>query len=101
MSPAQEKRFSSAKQQAERIFNDEACRPRPHLASHKDIPGSHVVIQSTDPDEQTILEAAQIAAYYSKAKTPLRFPSTIQNTPRQKPNGANRVVTYDSQQTVL
>ena len=52
---------------------------RDHIWLHtKDIPGSHVVIQSTDPDEQTILEAAQIAAYLAKRKTPLRFPSTIQ-----------------------
>lgn len=59
---------------------------RDHIWLHtKDIPGSHVVIQSTDPDEQTILEAAQIAAYYSKAKK-LRFGSRrlYKNTPRQK-----------------
>lgn len=34
----------------------------------KDIPGSHVVIRSDNPTEETINEAAQIAAYYSKAR---------------------------------
>ena len=34
----------------------------------KDIPGSHVVIRSLEPAEETLLEAAKIAAYYSKAK---------------------------------
>lgn len=33
-----------------------------------DIPGAHVIIKSPDPSEQTLLEAAQLAAYYSKAQ---------------------------------
>ncbi|MCM3209412.1 Rqc2 family fibronectin-binding protein [Bacillus licheniformis] len=77
---------------------------RDHIWLHtKDIPGSHVVIQSTDPDEQTILEAAQIAAYYSKAKNSASVPvdyTKIRHV--KKPNGAKPgFVTYDSQQTVF
>ena len=34
----------------------------------KDIPGSHVIIRDSDPDEQTLLEAAQLAAYFSKGR---------------------------------
>ncbi|WP_411015518.1 NFACT RNA binding domain-containing protein, partial [Salmonella sp. s44703] len=34
----------------------------------KDIPGSHVVIKSKQPSEQTIIEAAHLAAYFSKAR---------------------------------
>ena len=34
----------------------------------KDIPGSHVVIRSSEPSEKTLLEAAQLAAYFSKAQ---------------------------------
>lgn len=77
---------------------------RDHIWLHtKDIPGSHVVIQSTDPDEQTILEAAQIGAYYSKAKNSASVPvdyTKIRHV--KKPNGAKPgFVTYDSQQTVF
>ena len=69
----------------------------------KDIPGSHVVIRSSDPDEKTILEAAQIAAYYSKAKNSASVPvdyTKIRHV--KKPNGAKPgFVTYDRQQTVF
>ncbi len=34
----------------------------------KDIHGSHVIVKSNEPDENTIEEAAHLAAYYSKAK---------------------------------
>lgn len=34
----------------------------------KDIPGSHVILRSNNPSEQTLYEAAQLAAYYSQAK---------------------------------
>lgn len=34
----------------------------------KDIPGSHVVIRDTNPTENTIIEAAQLAAYFSKGR---------------------------------
>lgn len=69
----------------------------------KDIPGSHVVIKSNDPDEQSILEAAAIAAYFSKAKDSGSVPvdyTKIRHV--KKPNGAKPgFVTYDSQHTVF
>lgn len=68
----------------------------------KDIPGSHVVIKNDAPDEQTIIEAAQIAAYFSKAKESSSVPvdyTKIRHV--KKPNGAKPgFVTYDKQQTV-
>ncbi|WP_406590050.1 NFACT family protein [Bacillus atrophaeus] len=69
----------------------------------KDIPGSHVVIRNSDPDEQSILEAATIAAYFSKAKESGSVPvdyTKIRHV--KKPNGAKPgFVTYDSQHTVF
>ncbi len=68
----------------------------------KDIPGSHVVIQSNSPDEQTIKEAAMLAAYYSKAKNSSSVPVDFTEIRHvKKPNGAKPgFVTYDRQQTV-
>lgn len=34
----------------------------------KDLPGSHVVIRASQPSDQVIQEAAQLAAYFSKAR---------------------------------
>ncbi|MFA3774668.1 NFACT RNA binding domain-containing protein [Bacillus safensis] len=69
----------------------------------KDIPGSHVVIRHQAPDEQTLLEAAQIAAYFSKAKESSSVPvdyTKIRHV--KKPNGAKPgFVTYDQQQTLF
>ncbi|MED4401619.1 NFACT family protein [Metabacillus fastidiosus] len=68
----------------------------------KDIPGSHVVIRSKEPTEETILEAARIAAYFSKAKTSSSVPvdfTLIRHV--KKPSGAKPgFVIYDNQQTV-
>ncbi|QTC42354.1 NFACT family protein [Bacillus sp. V3] len=68
----------------------------------KDIPGSHVVIKSNDPSEQTIKEAANIAAYFSKAResssVPVDFTAVRQV---KKPKGAKPgFVIYEGQQTV-
>ncbi|BBP89212.1 hypothetical protein BsIDN1_28300 [Bacillus safensis] len=71
----------------------------------KDIPGSHVVIRHQAPDEQTLLEAAQIAAYFSKAKESSSVPVDYTKKNRhvkKKPNGAKPgFVTYDQQQTLF
>lgn len=68
----------------------------------KDIPGSHVVIRSKTPAEQTILEAASLAAYYSKARTSSSVPvdfTLVRHV--KKPSGAKPgFVIYDHQQTV-
>lgn len=69
----------------------------------KDIPGSHVVIRNDEPDEQTTMEAATIATYFSKAKDSSSVPvdyTKIRHV--KKPNGAKPgFVTYDSQHTVF
>lgn len=68
----------------------------------KDIPGSHVVIRSTEPSEQTLHEAAILAAYFSKAKgsssVPVDF-TAIRYV--KKPSGAKPgFVIYTNQQTL-
>ncbi|WP_163970719.1 Rqc2 family fibronectin-binding protein [Oceanobacillus halotolerans] len=69
----------------------------------KDIPGSHVVIRSTNPSEETILEAAQLAAFFSKSQQSSSVPvdyTTIKHV--KKPNGAKPgYVTYDNQKTLF
>lgn len=69
----------------------------------KDIPGSHVVIRSTDFSEETLIEAAQLAAYFSKARSSSQVPvdyTLIKHV--KKPNGAKPgYVTYDNQQTLF
>lgn len=73
------------------------------MVPHERHSGSHVVIKSSDPDEQSILEAAAIAAYFSKAKDSGSVPvdyTKIRHV--KKPNGAKPgFVTYDSQHTVF
>ncbi|CAG9611119.1 Rqc2 RqcH [Bacillus rhizoplanae] len=68
----------------------------------KDIPGSHVVIRSLGPSEETLIEAAKLAAYFSKAKKSSSVPvdyTKIRHV--KKPSGAKLgFVTYDNQQTV-
>lgn len=68
----------------------------------KDIPGSHVVIRSKEPSEETIVEAAKLAAYFSKAKQSSSVPvdyTLVRHV--KKPSGAKPgFVIYDNQQTV-
>ncbi|MGP7817568.1 Rqc2 family fibronectin-binding protein [Niallia sp. 01092] len=68
----------------------------------KDIPGSHVVIRSKEPSEETILQAANLAAYFSKAKHSSAVPvdyTLVRHV--KKPSGAKPgFVIYDNQQTV-
>lgn len=68
----------------------------------KDIPGSHVVIRSQEPSEETILEAANLAAYFSKAKGSSSVPVDFTKIRHvKKPNGSKPgFVIYDNQQTV-
>ncbi|MDM5189581.1 NFACT RNA binding domain-containing protein [Bacillus sp. DX4.1] len=68
----------------------------------KDIPGSHVVIRSLEPSEETLLEAAKLAAYYSKAKESSSVPVDFTKIRHvKKPSGAKLgFVTYDNQQTL-
>jgi predicted ribosome quality control (RQC) complex YloA/Tae2 family protein len=68
----------------------------------KDIPGSHVVIRSKEPSEETILEAAKIAAYFSKARNSSSVPVDFTKVRHvKKPAGAKPgFVIYEQQQTV-
>ena len=71
----------------------------------KNIPGSHTIIrtngQGTAPDT-TILRAAELAAYYSKAQNSSKVPvdyTIVKNV--KKPNGAKPgMVIYDHYNTV-
>ncbi|KRL45854.1 persistent RNA DNA binding protein [Companilactobacillus mindensis DSM 14500] len=69
----------------------------------KDIPGSHVILKTSDPDEQSITEAATIAAYYSKARDSSKVPvDYVQIKNIRKPNGAKPgFVIFEGQKTIL
>ncbi|MCM3396280.1 NFACT RNA binding domain-containing protein [Oceanobacillus profundus] len=68
----------------------------------KDIPGSHVIIRAKEYSEQTLLEAAELAAYFSKSQNSSSVPvdyTKIRHV--KKPNGAKPgYVTYDNQKTI-
>ncbi|QCR31740.1 NFACT family protein [Lysinibacillus sp. SGAir0095] len=68
----------------------------------KDIPGSHVVIHSTEPDETTLLEAATLSAYFSKARDSSSVPVDYTEIRQvKKPNGAKPgFVIYFEQKTL-
>jgi len=67
------------------------------------IPGSHVVIRESNPNENTLLEAAQLAAYFSKSQASSSVPvdyTKIRHV--KKPKGAKPgFVTYDNQKTLF
>ncbi|WP_313469755.1 NFACT RNA binding domain-containing protein [Carnobacterium sp.] len=69
----------------------------------KNIPGSHVIIQSNDPSETTILEAANIAAFFSKSQLSASVPVDVVEVKKiRKPNGAKPgFVIYEGQRTVF
>lgn len=69
----------------------------------KDIPGSHVVIRNHNPSEQTLKEAAMLAAYYSKYRMSSSVPVDYTQIKHvRKPNGAKPgYVIYDNQQTLF
>ncbi|SFE40287.1 Rqc2 family fibronectin-binding protein [Alteribacillus iranensis] len=69
----------------------------------KDIPGSHVVIRSDSYNEETLLEAGNIAAFFSKAKSSASVPVDYTKVKHvHKPNGAKPgFVTYEQQSTIF
>lgn len=74
-----------------------------HIWLHaKDIPGSHVVIQSDNPSDETIVEAAKIAAYYSKYQQAANVPvDYVAIKHIKKPNGSKPgYVIYEQQKTI-
>lgn len=68
----------------------------------KDIPGSHVLIRHSAPTDETLLEAAQLAAYFSKARNSSSVPvDYTQIRYVKKPSGAKPgYVIYENQQTM-
>lgn len=68
----------------------------------KDIPGSHVVIRAINPPDRTILEAANLAAYFSKARSSGSVPVDYTKIRFvKKPSGAKPgFVIYENQKTV-
>ena len=70
----------------------------------KDIPGSHVIIRTEGKDvpDETLREAAMIAAYHSKAQTSSQVPvnyTKVRNL--KKPNGAKPgMVIFSRNQTL-
>ncbi|SDC39026.1 Rqc2 family fibronectin-binding protein [Shouchella lonarensis] len=69
----------------------------------KDIPGAHVLIRSTAPDEATLKEAAIVAAYFSKARHSASVPVDYTKIRYvKKPSGAKPgYVTYEKQTTLF
>ncbi|MGL4741942.1 MAG: Rqc2 family fibronectin-binding protein [Sarcina sp.] len=68
----------------------------------KEIPGSHVVIAAFNFSDETLLEAANLAAFYSKAKDSTKVPvdyTLIKNI--KKPSGAKPgMVIYSTNKTL-
>lgn len=69
----------------------------------KNMPGSHVIIHDAMPSDQTLQEAAEIAAYYSKARQSSSVPVDYVQVKRiRKPNGAKPgYVIYEGQRTLF
>lgn len=69
----------------------------------KDIPGSHVIIKANNqtPDEITLLEAANLAAYYSKGKLSSKIPVdyTLKKNVKKPSGGKPGFVIYDNYKT--
>lgn len=68
----------------------------------KNIPGSHVILQDANPSNDDILEAAEIAAYFSKAKNSAHVQvDYVQDKRVKKPNGARPgFVIYTGQNSI-
>ena len=68
----------------------------------KNIPGSHVILASDNPSDDTITEAGVLAAYYSKYRLSNLVPvDLIQVKFIKKPNGAKPgFVVYEGQRTI-
>lgn len=68
----------------------------------KEIPGSHVVIRSRSISEQTLREAAMLAAYFSKARESSQVPVdyTLVKHVKKPSGGRLGFVTYEKQQTI-
>lgn len=68
----------------------------------KNIPGSHVIIKSNNPSDETLFEAAMLAAYFSKFRSSANVPiDYVQVKHIRKPNGSKPgFVIYEGQKTL-
>ena len=68
----------------------------------KNIPGSHVIIKSNNPSDETLFEAAMLAAYFSKFRSSTNVPiDYVQVKNIRKPNGSKLgFVIYEGQKTL-
>lgn len=68
----------------------------------KNIPGSHVIIKSNNPSDETLFEAAMLAAYFSKFRSSANVPiNYVQVKNIRKPNGSKPgFVIYEGQKTL-
>ena len=74
-----------------------------HIWLHtKDIPGAHVIIKNENPPETTLIEAALLAAHYSRASSSANVPVDYTQVRHvRKPKGAKPgMVIYDHHQTL-
>ena len=69
----------------------------------KNIPGSHVILKTSTPTDEEIVEAATLAAYYSKYQKAANVPvDYIQVKHLQKPNGSKPgFVVYEGQKSTV
>jgi predicted ribosome quality control (RQC) complex YloA/Tae2 family protein len=69
------------------------------------IPGCHVIVETNgaEPDDQTLYEAAAVAAWFSAAKTSLKVPVdyTAVKYVKKPPNAKPGMVIYDKFKTLL
>jgi len=84
-------------------ITNKLARPTDTWMHTKDIPGSHVVIHSSEYGDATLAEAANLAAYYSKAKQSSMVPvdyTFVRHV--RKPSGAKPgFVIYEKQKTLF
>ncbi|MYY52266.1 NFACT RNA binding domain-containing protein [Ligilactobacillus salivarius] len=68
----------------------------------KNISGSHVIIKSNNPSDETLFEAAMLAAYFSKFRSSANVPiDYVQVKNIRKPNGSKPgFVIYEGQKTL-
>lgn len=69
----------------------------------KDIPGSHVLVRSEAPSDETLQEAAELAAFFSKSRYSSSVPVdyTLAKHVRKPNGGKPGFVIYDHQKTLF
>lgn len=79
------------------------ARPEDTWLHTKDYPGSHVIIRGREFTKETLLEAANLAAWYSKAQTGSKVPvdyTLVKHV--KKPNGSKPgMVIYTTNKTIF